>query len=392
MFSNVEALVARCAIEGRDVFLSVAKNLYGLSLPRELYEFVKVAETFYSQHESGFEEFIKVGYQKNFREKFIEYIEAGKKYNGDAFKALLEVVAAEKISALCYDVIDGKRTLQEVTFAIKEALTVPAEEAFVQPSFDDVLGYVSAENGLHWRLHCLNRSLGPIRKGDFIVIGARVETGKTTLLASEVSFMMKECRKIIWFNNEEATEKVIFRVFQSAFGVTRQTIMEHQLRYAEFYPRFLEKIKFSEANRVNEIEAIIDEVRPDLVVFDMLDKVYGFEGEREDIMYAKLYQWARSLAKEYCPVITTTQLTGEAEGRRWLNMNMLAGSRVAKQKEADAIILIGRDEEPNNKRYVSIVKNKLSGDENTIEELRHGRFTVYIDAPKGRYYDTDPVK
>ncbi len=33
-------------------------------------------------------------------------------------------------------------------------------------------------------------ALGPIRKGDFIIIAARPETGKTTFTASEASYMM----------------------------------------------------------------------------------------------------------------------------------------------------------------------------------------------------------
>lgn len=57
------------------------------------------------------------------------------------------------------------------------------------------------EQGFRWRLNCLNKSLGSLRRGDFGFIFARPETGKTTFLASESTcFLDEPTASVAWFN------------------------------------------------------------------------------------------------------------------------------------------------------------------------------------------------
>ena len=53
----------------------------------------------------------------------------------------------------------------------------------------------------------------------------------------------------------------------------------------------------------------------------------------------------------------------------------MADSKTAKPSEMDFIIGIGREDKEGyeNMRYLTVSKNKLRGDENTQEEMRHMR-------------------
>jgi hypothetical protein len=100
------------------------------------------------------------------------------------------------------------------------------------------------------------------------------------------------------------------------------------------------------------------------------------------------YQWGRELAKEYCPVIGVSQASGSGEGKKWLTMEDIDSSKTGKPGEADFIIGIGKDDEMETLRYISVLKNKLPGDEDSVQELRHGHFDAIIYPEISRYGDT----
>jgi hypothetical protein len=77
------------------------------------------------------------------------------------------------------------------------------------------------------------------------------------------------------------------------------------------------------------------------------------------------------------------------EGVRYLTMDHVANAKTAVQAEADWILGIGcdHDETQPNARYLTICKNKLLGDSDSIPELRHGRFEVMIEPQIARYRD-----
>jgi hypothetical protein len=118
--------------------------------------------------------------------------------------------------------------------------------------------------------------------------------------------------------------------------------------------------------------------------------VQGFSSDREDLRLGAIYQWARELAKQYnIPVIGVCQADGTAENVQWLNMGHVSNSKTSKQAEADWIVGIGKLEDPaySKVRYVSVMKNKLTGDADTEPMLRHGKMEVLIDPVIARYQD-----
>lgn len=264
----------------------------------------------------------------------------------------------------------------------------------------DDLEFLLAETvqrpGLRWRLTSLNRSLGSLRKGNFGFVFARPETGKTTFLSSEITFMLAQLKEddgpIIWFNNEQPGNEVMLRVYQGYFGVTLEQLLANPKRYAqEFQDRARGKFKLIDRANIDRafVEKVCKRFNPSLVIFDQIDKIKGFAADREDLLLGAIYIWARELAKTYCPVIGICQADGTAGNQKWLTMEHVSNAKTSKQAEADWILGIGavNAEGAEHTRYLNISKNKLLGDPDTMSDLRHGRFETYIEANIARYVD-----
>jgi replicative DNA helicase len=318
----------------------------------------------------------------------------------DLLAKLIETDYATQIYDVCLKIGTGMggdlESVEPLLNAYKKEIgsSVEKEDVFVKPSLDYLSGVV-ASGGLNWRLKELNVALGPIRKGDFIIIAARPETGKTTFTASEASYMMTQLQPdehVLWINNEEASNKVMMRVIQAYSQVTSSELLGDPKKHEAAFlagggQRFLILDDDSGVKSVTKIARLFKEFKPGLIIFDQLDKVHGFKQDREDLRIGQLYEWARDVAKEYCPVIAISQVDGTGEGEKWIQMNQLRGSKTDKIGEADAIVTIGKSNEPGMdlQRFIHVPKNKLFGGPETLEAHRHGCFEVDIEPSKARY-------
>ena len=318
----------------------------------------------------------------------------------DLLGKLIETDYATQIYDVCLKIGTGMggdlESIEPLLNAYKKEVgaSVDKDDVFVKPSLD-YLSSTVASGGLNWRLKELNVALGPIRKGDFIIIAARPETGKTTFTASEASYMMNQLQPdehVVWINNEEASNKVMMRVIQAFSQVTSGELLGNPKLYESTFisnggDRFLILDDDSGIKSVQKIATLFKMYKPGLIIFDQLDKVHGFKQDREDLRIGQLYEWARDLAKEYCPVIAISQVDGTGEGEKWIQMNQLRGSKTDKIGEADAIVTIGKSNEPGMdlQRFIHVPKNKLFGGKETLEAHRHGCFEVDIEPAKARY-------
>lgn len=247
--------------------------------------------------------------------------------------------------------------------------------------------------GLRWRLNAMNRMLGSLRKGNFGFIFARPETGKTTFLASEVSyFATQTTRPILWINNEEDGAAVELRIYQAVLGCTLAELRafpdESQRKFNELGGTNIRLVDSATTTR-RQVEQLCQVYDPALIVVDQLDKIKGFIGDREDLRLGSIYIWARELAKTYCPVIAVSQADVSGEGKKFLTMENVANAKTAKQAEADWILGIGAtfNDSEQFDRYLHLSKNKLIGDVDTLPEMRHGKATVKIKPEMARYED-----
>jgi replicative DNA helicase len=331
-------------------------------------------------------------------------LEVSDKSTSILLQSFVENKLLKEISLAAYDVTEGRLSrdkFNELLAAFtteKNSSIVEEEFEFISDNIEQLLNETYLKKGLRWRLKTLNQMLGSLRGGDFGFIFARPETGKTTFLASETTYMAEQLGEddgpVIWFNNEEKGNKVKIRCYQAALGTSLASITSNQ---EAAYHAYMRKTKgkhmiLNPSGSISKslVERVCRRYKPKLVIFDQIDKITGFEADREDLKLGAMYQWAREIAKDLdCAVIGVCQADGSGEGQKWLTMGNVANAKTAKQAEADWIVGIGKvaDVGYENLRYLNASKNKLAGDEDTDPTLRHGKREVLIRAEIARYED-----
>lgn len=332
--------------------------------------------------------------------KRIQEIDVSKENIEELVKTLYQNYLATKIAEKAINKV-GADWSNEV-FSLSEQLreTKPPETGlqasrFVSTDLGVLLDQTYSGNGLEWPVEALNRSLGPLRPGDFGYLFARPETGKTTFIAHVVSHILKQIEgEILWVNNEEQGEKVMLRFYESLLGLTLEEIrrdLDGAARTIDIYGGNRLRLVDGASISFRDIDRLVEEILPKLVVIDQLDKVEGFDEDRNDLELGAIYRWGRELAKKFkVPVIGVSQASATAENKRWLDMGDAADSRTSKQAEADFVIGIGKVFEPgfDNIRFINICKNKLLGGPRTDPALRHARLELFLNQEIARYEDT----
>lgn len=253
---------------------------------------------------------------------------------------------------------------------------------WVRDSIDDILADDKDDRGLAWRLDCLNMVMRKVRPGDFIIIAGRPDKGKTTFVASEITYMAEQFdeyyglghgRSVLWFNNEGPGRRIVSRVYQSALGISMADMVKYS-KDKSLASRYADKVGDLDRIRIldihgrstHEVEDIMRKMKPGLVIFDMVDNInFGGAaingGQRTDQLLEAMYQWARLMGVKYdVPVIATSQISGDGDGVPFPTLSQLKDSKTGKQGAADVIVTLGASNESHLEgvRWIGLTKNK----------------------------------
>lgn len=306
------------------------------------------------------------------------------------------------------DEVDIARVLRslvdEYESEVKRKVKIPVVELS-----EDLFDEDKNNTGFRWAWDCLNESMRPLRGGDFIILAGRPDKGKTTAIAHNLTAMAPQVskvypgqhRQILWFNNEGPGKRIMKRIIQSTLGVPLSKVIEKQNagtlwdEYEQLIggDKFIIKVIDIHGFRSWQVEEILKQMPPALVVFDMIDNI-RFDGEminggqRTDQMLEAMYQWGRDMAVRYdCPIIATSQISAEGDGLAFPTLSMLKDSKTGKQGAADAIITLGAKNEAayNNIRFIGLTKNKLA-----LEgRAQSPRAELILDGPAGRFLQAE---
>lgn len=232
---------------------------------------------------------------------------------------------------------------------------------------------------LQMPLSGLREAMANVTTKEQIIIAARPDRGKTSLCVFIAVHLAKQNnRPILVLNNESTKEKWMSTVYRAALGKSTEQLLAGDMRQIqEEYDKLIGKNRFVIVDihgwHINQCERLIQKHRPFAVFWDMLDSVRGYDnaGKREDQRLEMLYQKARELAAEYDHIsFPTSQLSAEAEGKEYPTMDMLAGSKTAKQGACTAIIMLGHSSDPtrSRERYIFCPKNKFSQESKTTNK------------------------
>jgi len=281
------------------------------------------------------------------------------------------------------------------------SLSRKVRTANAELSWEDMIAQETNDSGLHWRLSALRKSTRALRGGDFGIIAMRPDMGKTTLVASEVTFMAPQLvelhpgdfRPVVWLNNEGPGTRIISRLRQSALGLSISELValgpvEAKRQYIEVIGGREDMIQVIDVHGFQsyEIGELLRKKRPGLVVYDMIDNIQfaGVTmngGERTDQILEAMYGWGRNAAVMHDFVgLATSQLPGTADGIKYPPQSALKDSRTGKQGACDFIITGGVDPAAPNTRYIGMTKNKIKR-----EGAKYSpNAAYYFDADRGR--------
>lgn len=319
--------------------------------------------------------------------------------------ALNERNYAAELREIAEDVCEGRgrRSLDEAFKLLTEYKeSNPTSSAsglaayFVDDDLADTITDVNAP-GLEWRLEELNVGAGPLRLGDLVLLGARPEAGKTSLVLYNAVYMAAQLppdRPVIYFCNEEDGRRVRVRAIQAALGVTSAQIRDNANKASEaFYKRVGGPDKFRVLRKrdlhIDEIIAVCEEYNPGLIIVDQLRKCAGFEKAASPTeRFQRLFMEARDLACRIAPVIAVHQADQTAEGQMRLRASQLEACKTEIQGEIDLLLMLGCADPSQPSRMLTICKNKLTGGPRSDDTYKHASFPLQFDASRAKYEGT----
>lgn len=230
------------------------------------------------------------------------------------------------------------------------------------------------QDGIKWRLNVLNEHMRPMVPGDFGIVAGRPDKGKTSFMSSEVTFMAAQIaddKNVLWLNNEGPSGRIRKRLYQSALGKSIRELVEMAEDPEALKQAYIDAVGRADKIRVvnihgahvGQVEAIIENSNPGIIIYDMIDNIKGFGGEaRTDLQLEEMYKWARERCVKYeCIGIAASQISNEGDGMQYPTLGMLKDSKTGKQGACDFQLMIGASNDLNLQysRFIGLPKNKL---------------------------------
>ena len=253
----------------------------------------------------------------------------------------------------------------------------------------ELLAVVSDANRFKFNIETLAREVYGIGRGEFGVIAAYSNVGKTafaiSLCAAPAGFCQQGA-KVCYIANEEVAKRTKLRAIQAYCGLTKDEVALDPQAAAARYSGIRDRLVFVDAQGwdAQMLEGYLAREKPDLVIIDMADKISltekfnsGHERLRE------LYYRLRECAKKFdCAILGLSQASAEAEGKTRLTMSMMEGSKLGKAAESDIMLGIGKMDSPDNPddpaRWITVMKNKISGWHGTVQCNLEGKVSRYV--------------
>jgi replicative DNA helicase len=314
--------------------------------------------------------------------------------------------ACNDIAKITDDVASGKTTdlspIIEIVSSAEKATKVTKDISDLLGPTDltAILDSRIRSAGIEWRLDAMNTAAGPLHAGDLVLLSARPEAGKTSWICSELTHMVNFIdadKNAVIFNPEEGGGKVFLRLITAATGQDLITVAANEsaakMAYEGAVARFdrIQIVEPAGGITTRDIERVLETGKFGLVAINVLDKIkpsFKLRDEGEVSRYRSLAYWMREAANRYSvPIIAVAQASEAAEGQRYLTQSMIYGSKTGVQGEIDLFLGMGYDPSVENRRWLSLLKNKLPGGPKTNPLMKHAKIEVQFDPSTGRYTD-----
>ncbi len=237
-----------------------------------------------------------------------------------------------------------------------------------------------------------DRLKGGIGPGDTVLIFGRPEAGKSLFTVNAVAGFLKFKRKVLCIGNEEGTYRTRKRIICNLANTDNDGYAkdpEKALSLAKERGLDYLYICHMQPGSPAEIEELVKEVRPEVVVVDQIRNLtLGKTNDKLTDRLGELGTAMRSMANKYGFASVSVTQAGDKTERHgqevppWLTMADIADNRTSLAAQFDVILGVGCTEElrRNNTRAISICKNKLNdaadAHEGLVVQVNIGRSKV----------------
>ena len=335
--------------------------------------------------------------QKNIHE-LIDNIENQEPPSDDvvstALRSMYRIKKADELARICLDISNNPSSIslkqvEKFMANVDEEQTQQESEA-VTKDVDEIVEALQEQGEFKFNLPSLQRATNGIGRGNFMIIFARPDVGKTafwvSLVASPQGFAWQQ-KKVSIFANEEPAIRTQMRLLNSSTGLQRGNILNGSRdvaknKWASISP-YIENFDCV-GKTMDDLDEYCSTNDVDILIIDQLDKINvtgKYNATHEKLR--EVYTQSRELAKRHnILVIGMSQASAEAQGRSRVTFSTMENSKTGKAAEADIILGIGKEDEAENfmddcVRFVTLSKNKLTGD--------HAEFEVILRPTISRY-------
>ena len=231
-----------------------------------------------------------------------------------------------------------------------------------------------------------NRLDGGLFPGHHLILFARPEMGKTSMLANMTAGFLMQDLKVLYCGNEDPIDDVRLRFLGRVIEWPRARVMDNM---QEAYDIAVNTTNWCNLTTVQltpgtprEIEALVQRFEPDVLLIDQLRNVV-VAGNKSDGVVQHLEGAAKAIRqigiRNKCVVVSVTQAGDSASGKGVLDMSDVDSSKTGIPAQADVMVGLGasREDESAGRRVLSLPKNKRSG--------RHEFFPVKVDFALGKF-------
>lgn len=311
----------------------------------------------------------------------------------DILRRMYESSVAKQVADKALDWYNGDTeaatSIRSILDTYSENAPLAQEEEFqeVTLGLQELIEQNSTEHLYPFRLPTLREECYGLGPGNFALVFARPETGKTAWTCYQNGGYLQHGLSVAHFMNEEPASKVKLRTICSTIEWTEAQIRANVDEAIQLFAPYNEKFHMIDCvgMSIEKVDAWVAKHKPDVVVLDSLDK-FTVQGNysRPDEKLGAIYAYAREIAKRHkCLVWGVSQCSADGEGLMTITYDMMAGSKTAKAGEADFIMGIGRralvgNSDSENLRQINVSKNKVG-------DCWHGHIMCQIIKDKAMY-------
>lgn len=231
----------------------------------------------------------------------------------------------------------------------------------------------------------LNERLGGGASGsDAFVLMGRPNISKTGLVLTITGKLAKDGHEGVLFNNEERIQRLMTRQVSNLINKPSDVVRQNvRAAYDEAMGQGFGNVKFAAMSpgSLSDIERKLDK-HPDAKYF-IVDQMRNIlvRSENKTTQLELVAQGIRNIAKERNLVaISITQAGDSAENKSILDMGDADGSNTGIPGACDVFIGIGANAQQKAEgiRVLSLIKNKLTGDEESFPTRFNPQISKYV--------------